>query len=77
MMRNEDFKSFFYDFWTLVEEVMIFRNCKYQNRIFNQVEALNFEGLLRYQKVMDYYDFWICCETLDEENFKSDRKSVV
>ena len=35
-----------------------------------QEEALNFEVFLRYQNVMDYYDFWICCETLDEKNFK-------
>jgi hypothetical protein len=49
---------------------MIFRSYKCQNRIFSQAEALNFEGLLRYQKVMDCYDFWICCEYLNEENFK-------
>jgi hypothetical protein len=54
----------------LVEEVMIFRSCKCQNRNFGQTKALNFEGLLRYQKVMDCYDFWICCEYLNEENFK-------
>jgi hypothetical protein len=49
---------------------MIFRSCKCQNRNFGQAEALNFEGLLRYQKVMDYYDFLICCEALNKENFK-------
>jgi hypothetical protein len=49
---------------------MIFRSCKCQNKIFSQVEALNFKGLLWYQKVMDYYDFWICCESLNKENFK-------
>jgi hypothetical protein len=37
---------------------------------FGQAEVLNFDGLLRYQKVMDFYDFWICCELLNEENFK-------
>jgi hypothetical protein len=37
---------------------------------FSQAEVLNFEGLLRYQKVMNFYDFWICCEALNEENFK-------
>ena len=54
----------------LVEGVMIFRSYKCQNRNFGQAEALNFKGLLRYQKVMDCYDFWICCEPLNEENFK-------
>jgi hypothetical protein len=54
----------------LVEGVMIFRRCKCQNRNFGQVEALNFERLLRYQKVMDFYDFWICCEPFNDENFK-------
>jgi hypothetical protein len=49
---------------------MIFRRCKYQNRNFGQAEAPNFEGHLRYQKVMNCYDFWICCEPLNEENFK-------
>jgi hypothetical protein len=49
---------------------MIFRSCKCQNRNFGQAETLNFEGLLRYQKIMDFYDFLICCETLNEENFK-------
>ena len=49
---------------------MIFRSCKCQNRNFGQVEALNFEGPLRYQKVMDCYNFCICCEPLNEENFK-------
>jgi hypothetical protein len=49
---------------------MIFRRCKCQNRNFGQAEALNFKGLLRYQTVMDCYDFWICCEALNEENFK-------
>jgi hypothetical protein len=46
---------------------MIFRRCKCQNRNFGQAEALNFEVFLRYQKVMDCYDFWICCEALDEK----------
>jgi hypothetical protein len=54
----------------LVEGAMIFRNCKCQNMNFGQVEALNFEGLLCYQKFMDCYDFWICCESLNKENFK-------
>ena len=49
---------------------MIFISCKCQNKNFGKVEALNFDGLLRYQKVMDCYDFWICCEPLNEENFK-------
>ena len=49
---------------------MIFRSCKCQNMNFGQAEALNLNGLLRYQKFMDCYDFWICCETLNEENFK-------
>jgi hypothetical protein len=49
---------------------MIFRRCKYQNRNFGQAKAPNFEGHLRYQKVMNCYDFWICCEPLNEENFK-------
>jgi hypothetical protein len=69
-MRNEDFKSGFYDFWTLVEIVMIFRICKCQNRNFSQIEAQNFEGFLRNQKVMGCYDFWVCCESLNEEYFK-------
>ena len=60
----------FHDFWTLIEEVMIFRRYKCQNRIFSQVEALNVKGLLRYQKLMGCYDFWICCEPLNEKNFK-------
>jgi hypothetical protein len=55
----------------LVERVTIFRRCKCQNINFGQAEALNFEVFLRYQKVMDCYDFWICCETLDEENSKT------
>jgi hypothetical protein len=50
---------------------MIFRSYKYQNWNFGQTEALNFEGLLRYQKVMNCYDFWICCEYLNNENFKT------
>ena len=54
----------------LIEGVMIFRSYKCQNRNIGQVDALNCEGLLRYQKVMDCYDFWICCEALNEENFK-------
>ena len=37
---------------------------------FGQAKALNFERLLRYQKVMDCYDFWICCESLNEKNCK-------
>jgi hypothetical protein len=49
---------------------MIFRICKCQNKSFSQAEAPSFEGLLRYHKVMDYYDFWIYCETLNEEDFK-------
>jgi hypothetical protein len=53
-----------------VEGVMIFRRYKCQNRNFGQAEALNFEVFLRYQKVMDCYDFWIYCEPLNEENFK-------
>ena len=60
----------FHDFWTLVERVVIFGRCKCQNRNFGQAEALNFEIFLRYQKVMDYNDFWICCEALNEKNFK-------
>jgi hypothetical protein len=54
----------------LVEGVMIFRICKCQNRNFSQVETPNFEGFLRYQKVMGCYDFWISCESLNEEDFK-------
>jgi hypothetical protein len=50
---------------------MIFRICKCQNRNFGQAEALNFEVFLRYQKVMDFYDFWLGCEPLNKENFKS------
>jgi hypothetical protein len=46
---------------------MIFRRYKCQNRIFSQAEALNFEGLLRNQKVMGCHDFWIYCEPLNEE----------
>jgi hypothetical protein len=49
---------------------MIFRICKCQNRNFSQAEAPNFEGLLRYEKVKGYYDFWICCESLNEKNCK-------
>jgi hypothetical protein len=49
---------------------MIFKRYK-ENMNFGQAEALNFEGHLRYQKVMDCYDFWICCELLNEENFKT------
>jgi hypothetical protein len=48
---------------------MIFRSCKCQNRNFGQIEALKFEGFFRYQKVVDCYDFWICCEALNDENF--------
>jgi hypothetical protein len=66
MMTNEYFKSAFMIFWTLIEGIMIFRSYKGQNRNFGQVEALNFEGLLRYQKVMYCYDFWIFCEVLNE-----------
>jgi hypothetical protein len=50
---------------------MIFRRCKCQNRNFGQVEALKFKVFLRNKKVMDCYDFWICCEALNEENFKT------
>jgi hypothetical protein len=49
---------------------MIFRRYKCQNRNFSQTEAHNFEGLLRYKKVMGCYDFWICCAFLNEKNFK-------
>ena len=49
---------------------MIFKRYKCQNMNFGQTEALNFEGLLKYQKVMDFYNFWICCEPLNEANFK-------
>jgi hypothetical protein len=49
---------------------MIFKICKCQNKSFNQANASNFEGLLRYYKVMGCYDFWVCCESLNEENFK-------
>ena len=49
---------------------MIFRRYKCQNRIFSQIEAQNFEGFLRYQEVMGCYDFWICCESLNEQDFK-------
>ena len=49
---------------------MIFRRCKCQNRNFGQAEALNLKGLLRYQKVMSFHDFWICCEPLNKKNFK-------
>jgi hypothetical protein len=44
--------------------------CKCQNRNFSLAETLNFDELLRYQKVMGYYDFWICCDCLNGENFK-------
>jgi hypothetical protein len=37
---------------------------------FGQTDTRNFEVFLRYQKVMDCYDFWLCCEALNEENFK-------
>jgi hypothetical protein len=50
---------------------MIFRRYKCQSRNFGQAEVLNFEIFLRYQKVMYCYDFWICCEALNEENFKT------
>jgi hypothetical protein len=40
-----------------------------QNMIFSQIETPNFDGLLRYQKVMGCYDFWVCCESLNEEDF--------
>jgi hypothetical protein len=50
---------------------MIFRRYKCQNINFGQAEALNFEIFLRYQKVMDCYAFWTCCEVLNEENFKT------
>ena len=50
---------------------MIFRSCKCQNRNFGQIEALNFEGLLRHQIVMNFYNYWICCEPLNEKNFKT------
>jgi hypothetical protein len=50
-----------------VEEIMIFRRYKCQNRNFGQAAALNFEVFLRYQKVMDCYDFWIYCEPLNEK----------
>jgi hypothetical protein len=49
---------------------MIFRICKCQNKNFGQVEALNFKVFLRYQKVMDFYNFLICCDPLNKENFK-------
>jgi hypothetical protein len=49
---------------------MNFRKYKGQNRIFSQTKAQNLEGFSRYQKVMDCYDFWICCGPLNEENFK-------
>jgi hypothetical protein len=49
---------------------MIFRSCKCQIRNFGQSETLNFEVFLKYQKVMDFDDFWICCEALNDENFK-------
>jgi hypothetical protein len=48
-----------------------FQICKYQNRNFSQTEAPNFERILRYQKVMGCYDFWICCEPLNGKIFKS------
>jgi hypothetical protein len=50
---------------------MIFRSCKYQNWNFGHAKALNFERLLRYQKVMDCYVFFICCESLNKEIFKT------
>jgi hypothetical protein len=53
-----------------VEGVMIFRRYKCQNMNFGQAKALNFDVFLRYQNVMDCYDFWICCEPLNEENVK-------
>ena len=37
---------------------------------FGQADVLNLEGLLRYQKVIYCYDFWICCEPLNEKNLK-------
>ena len=49
---------------------MIFRSFKCQNKNFGQAEALYFEVLLRYQNVMDWYDFWIYCGPLNGENFK-------
>jgi hypothetical protein len=49
---------------------MIFRICKYQNRNFNQAKASNFEGFLRYQKVMSCYDFCIYCVSTNEKNCK-------
>jgi hypothetical protein len=54
----------------LIEGVMIFKIYKGQNMNFGQTEAVNFEGLLRYQKVMTCYNFWICCGPLNEEKFK-------
>ena len=50
---------------------MNLRCCKCQNRNFGQAEALNFKGRLRYQKVMDCYDFWISCGPMNEKNFKT------
>ena len=50
---------------------MIFRRCKCQNRNIGQIEALNFEVFLSYQKVMYFYDFLIYYEHLKEENFKT------
>jgi hypothetical protein len=61
----------------LVEIVMIFRICKCQNKNFSKAEALNLERLLRYQNVMSCYDFWICCEFLNEESFKTNFVSFV
>jgi hypothetical protein len=64
-------QKWFHDFWILVEGVMIFKICKCKNRNFSQAKVLNFEGLLRYQNVKSCYNFWICCESLNEENFKT------
>jgi hypothetical protein len=73
MLYNDErgrFKKWFHDFWTLVEGVLIFRSYKYQNKNFSLTEAPNFVGPLKYQKIMGYYNSFICCEPLNEKNFR-------
>jgi hypothetical protein len=49
---------------------MIFRGCKCQNINFSQTEPPNLEELLRYQKVMGCYNFWIYCASSNGGTFK-------
>jgi hypothetical protein len=33
--------------------------------------GIEFRDIFEVSKVMDCYDFWICCEALNEENLKT------